>query len=149
MGFSVLGPDQQKHSVIMGCYGIGVSRTMAASVEQNHDADGIIWPAAIAPYHALVVLLKHDDPKHLDAAKSVATSLAAAGYDVIIDDRDERPGVKFKDADLIGLPLRITIGDKALEQGGVEFKARNDKGKGDIVPMASLVEKSKSILGAA
>ena len=101
------------------------------------------------PYHILVVLMKHDDPKHLDAAKSVATSLAAAGYDVLIDDRDERPGVKFKDADLIGLPLRITIGDKALEQGGVEFKARNDKGKGDIIPMASLVEKSKSILGVA
>ncbi len=149
MGFGVLDKDQQKRSVIMGCYGIGVSRTMAASVEQNHDADGIIWPAAIAPYHVLVVLMKHDDPKHLDAAKSVAASLAAAGYDVLIDDRDERPGVKFKDADLIGLPLRITIGDKALEAGGVEFKARNDKGKGEIVPMGSLIERVRTVLGAA
>jgi prolyl-tRNA synthetase len=149
MGFSVLDKDQQKRSVIMGCYGIGVSRTMASSVEQNNDADGIIWPAAIAPYHVLVVLMKHDDPKHLDAAKSVASSLAAAGYDVLIDDRDERPGVKFKDADLIGLPLRLTIGDKALEAGGVEFKARADKGKGEIVAMGSLVEKARTTLGSA
>jgi prolyl-tRNA synthetase len=149
MNFAVLNKDQQKQSVIMGCYGIGVSRTMAASVEQNNDPDGIIWPAAIAPYHALVVMMKHDDPKHLDAAKQVATSLAAAGYDVLIDDRDERPGVKFKDADLIGLPLRITIGDKALEAGGVEFKARSDKGKGEVVAFTGLVEKAKGALGAA
>ncbi len=147
MGFSVLNKDQQKQSVIMGCYGIGVSRTMAASVEQNNDADGIIWPAAIAPYHALVVLMKFDDPKHVEAAQQAAKSLAAAGYDVLIDDRDERPGVKFKDADLIGLPLRITIGDKALEAGGVEFKARADKGKGEVVAFAGLVEKAKGVLG--
>jgi prolyl-tRNA synthetase len=149
MGFAVLDQNQQKRSVIMGCYGIGVSRTMASSVEQNNDADGIIWPAAIAPYHALIVLMKFDDPKHLDAAKQAASSLAAAGYDVLIDDRDERPGVKFKDADLIGLPLRVTIGDKALEAGGVEFKARRDAGKGEIVAFGGLVEKAKGVLGAA
>src|SRR5204863_135634 len=101
MGFAVLDHEQQKRSVIMGCYGIGVSRTMAAAVEQNNDADGIIWPAAIAPYHALVVIMKHDDPRQADAAMQAAAKLAAAGYDVLIDDRDERPGVKFKDADLI------------------------------------------------
>jgi prolyl-tRNA synthetase len=149
MGLSILDHDQQKRSVIMGCYGIGVSRTMAASVEQNNDADGIIWPSAIAPYHALVVLMKHDDAKHQETAKRVATDLAAAGYDVLIDDRDERPGVKFKDADLIGLPLRITIGDKALEAGGVEFKGRKDKGKGEVVAFGSLVEKARTVLGAA
>ncbi len=149
MNFAVLNKEQQKQSVIMGCYGIGVSRTMAASVEQNNDADGIIWPAAIAPYHALVVLMKFDDPKHIEVAQQVAKTLAAAGYDVLIDDRDERPGVKFKDADLIGLPLRITIGDKALEQGGVEFKARRDGGKGDIVPMGGLVEMAQAVLGTA
>ena len=92
--------------------------------------------------------MKFDDSKHLDAAKQAAGLLAAAGYDVLIDDRDERPGVKFKDADLIGLPLRITIGDKAMEQGGVEFKARADKGKGEVVPMDSLVSKAAAVLGA-
>ncbi len=149
MGFSILDKDQQKRSVIMGCYGIGVSRTMAASVEQNHDADGIIWPSAIAPYHVLVVVMKGDDEKQADAAKRVAAGLAAAGYDVLVDDRDERPGVKFKDADLIGLPLRITIGEKALEAGGVEFKARRDKGKGEVVVMGEVVEKARGVLGAA
>jgi prolyl-tRNA synthetase len=149
MGLAILDHDQQKRSVIMGCYGIGVSRTMAASVEQNNDADGIIWPSAIAPYHVLVVLMKHDDAKHQETAKRVAIDLAAAGYDVLIDDRDERPGVKFKDADLIGLPLRITIGDKALEAGGVEFKGRKDKGKGEVAAFGSLVEKARTVLGSA
>ena len=146
MGFTILDKDQKHRSVIMGCYGIGVSRTMAASVEQNHDADGIIWPAAIAPYHVLIVLMKPEAQAQVDAAKSVAADLAAHGYDVLIDDRDERPGVKFKDADLIGLPIRITIGDKALEQGGVEFKARRDKGKGEVVPVSDIVRKCKSVL---
>lgn len=148
MGLAILDHDQQKKSVIMGCYGIGVSRTMAASVEQNHDAEGIIWPSAIAPYHALVVVMKFDDAKQMDAARRVASDLASAGYDVLIDDRDERPGVKFKDADLIGLPLRITIGDKALEAGGVEFKARRDSGKGEVVAFGGVVEKARSALGS-
>ena len=148
MGLAILDHDQQKKPVIMGCYGIGVSRTMAASVEQNHDADGIIWPSAIAPYHALVVLMKPEDAKHQETAQRVATDLAGAGYDVLIDDRDERPGVKFKDADLIGLPLRITIGDKALEAGGVEFKARREAGKGEVVAFGGLVEKARAALGS-
>lgn len=149
MGLAILDANQQKRPVIMGCYGIGVSRTMAASVEQNHDADGIIWPAAIAPYHAMVVLMKADDGRQAEAATSVAKSLADAGYDVLIDDRDERPGVKFKDADLIGLPVRITIGDKALEQGGVEFKLRRDAGKGEIVPLDKVVARVAETIGAA
>lgn len=149
MGLSVLDAEQKHRSVIMGCYGIGVSRTMAASVEQNHDADGIIWPAAIAPYHVLVVMMKPEDQKQQDAAAMVARGLSESGYDVLIDDRDERPGVKFKDADLIGLPLRITIGDKALEQGGVEFKSRRDSGKGEVVAIGAVVEKVKAVLGAA
>ncbi len=151
MGLSILDDKQQKRSVIMGCYGIGVSRTMASSVEQNHDADGIIWPAAIAPYHVLIVMMKPEDQRQADAAQRAATALAEAGFDVLIDDRDERAGVKFKDADLIGLPLRITLGDKALEQfadqgGGVEFKARSDKGKGDVVPLSGLVERARQVL---
>ncbi len=151
MGLAILDKDQQKRAVIMGCYGIGVSRTMAASVEQNHDADGIIWPAAIAPYHALVVLMKPEEAKQQEAARRVSATLAEFGYDVLIDDRSERPGVKFKDADLIGLPLRITIGDKALEQGGVEFKVRKDgaASKGEVVSFEALGAKAQGVLGAA
>ena len=135
MGFTVLDKEQKKQSVVMGCYGIGVSRTMAACVEMSHDADGIIWPAAIAPYHVLIVLMKPDEAAHREAAERLARELADAGADVLIDDRDERPGVKFKDADLVGIPVRLTIGDKALAEGGVEFKARRDKGKGEVVKL--------------
>jgi prolyl-tRNA synthetase len=141
MGFSVLDDKQQKRSVIMGCYGIGVSRTMAASVEQNNDANGICWPAPIAPYHVLITLMKPDDPKQKDAAGRLACELVGKGVDVLIDDRDERAGVKFKDADLVGIPIRLTLGDKALEQGGVEYKARRDTGKGEVVALAEVAGK--------
>ncbi|MBX3404087.1 MAG: proline--tRNA ligase [Phycisphaeraceae bacterium] len=147
MGLSVLDDKQQKRSVIMGCYGIGVSRTMAASVEQNHDENGIIWPAAIAPYHVLVTLMKPDDAAHVQAANKLAADLAAAGLDVLIDDRDERPGVKFKDADLIGIPVRLTIGDKALAEGGVEFKARRDTGKGEVVKLGEAADRCAAAMG--
>lgn len=149
MGFSILDAEQKSRPVIMGCYGIGVSRTMASSVEQNHDADGIIWPAAIAPYHVIIVLMKADDVKHVEAARSLATQISDMGYDVLIDDRDERPGVKFKDADLIGIPVRLTIGDKALEQGGIEFKERKDKGKGEVVLLGDLFKRVAGVLGDA
>jgi prolyl-tRNA synthetase len=148
MGLSILDKDQKPRAVIMGCYGIGVSRTMASSVEQNHDADGIIWPAGIAPYHVLIVLMKPDAEAQIAAARSIASALAGAGYDVLIDDRDERPGVKFKDADLIGLPVRITIGDKALEQGGVEFKLRRDTSKGSVEPTSGVVDRVRLDIGA-
>ncbi len=142
MGLSVLDDKQQKRSVTMGCYGIGVSRTMAACVEMSHDSNGIIWPAAIAPYHVLITLMKPDDPKQQDVAKDLAKRLNDAGADVLIDDRDERPGVKFKDADIVGIPVRLTIGDKALEQGGVEFKLRRDtQGKGEIVAFDGVFER--------
>jgi len=146
MGFTILGPDQQKKSVIMGCYGIGVSRTMAACVEMSHDDNGIIWPAAIAPYHVLITLLKPDDATHVQHADQLARALASQGVDVLIDDRDERPGVKFKDADLVGIPIRLTLGEKGLAQGGVEFKARTDSGKGELVPLANAVARCVSLL---
>ncbi|MBX3384938.1 MAG: proline--tRNA ligase [Phycisphaeraceae bacterium] len=146
MGLSVLDAHQQSRPVIMGCYGIGVSRTMAASVEQNHDADGIVWPPAIAPYHVLITVLKPDAPEHREAARTIADRLASSGMDVLIDDRDERPGVKFKDADLIGLPVRLTIGDKALAEGAVEFKARRVPGKGEIVPLSDTVAKCRAAM---
>ncbi|MEK6701483.1 MAG: proline--tRNA ligase [Planctomycetota bacterium] len=148
MGLTFLDDKQAKQSVIMGCYGVGVSRTMAAAVEQNNDKDGILWPAAIAPYHVLITVMKPEDAAHMAAAKGLATSLNAAGIDVLVDDRDERAGVKFKDADLVGLPIRLTIGDKAMEQQSVEFKLRKDTaGKGELVPMGAVVEKCRVTLG--
>jgi prolyl-tRNA synthetase len=146
MGLAILDDKQQNRSVIMDCYGIGVSRTMAACVEMSHDENGIIWPAAIAPYHVLITLMKPDDAKHREVAAKIAGELTAAGVDVLTDDRDERPGVKFKDADLIGAPIRITIGDKALEQGGVEYKTRKDTGKGEVVALADVAAKCVAML---
>jgi prolyl-tRNA synthetase len=149
MGLGVLDDKQQKRSVIMGCYGIGVSRTMAACVEMSHDANGIIWPSAIAPYHVLITVMKPEDTKQQETAKALAASLTAAGVDVLIDDRDERPGVKFKDADIVGIPVRLTIGEKALEQGGVEFKLRKDtQGKGEVVGLADVVQRCIESLNA-
>lgn len=139
MGLSVLDDKQQKRSVIMGCYGIGVSRTLASSVEQNHDANGIIWPAAIAPYHVIITLMKADSQEHRDLARTIAGELAQRGIDVLIDDRDERPGVKFKDADLIGVPIRLTLGEKSLAAGAVEFRLRTADDKGELVPRGEVV----------
>jgi prolyl-tRNA synthetase len=146
MGLTVLDDKQQKRSVIMGCYGIGVSRTMAACVEMSHDENGIVWPAAVAPYHVLITMMKPEDAKHREVAGKIACELVGAGVDVLTDDRDERPGVKFKDADLVGIPIRLTIGDKALEQGGVEFKARRDPGKGEVVPLGEVVTRCVAVL---
>jgi prolyl-tRNA synthetase len=148
MGLAILDEKQQKNSVIMGCYGIGVSRTMAACVEMSHDDNGIVWPAPIAPYHVLITLMKPEDPKHKEVAGKIACELNGLGVDVLIDERDERPGVKFKDADLVGIPLRLTIGDKALETGGVEFKARRDTTKGEVVPLADVGAKCLAMLNA-
>jgi prolyl-tRNA synthetase len=147
MGFAVLDREQQKRPVIMGCYGIGVSRTMAACVEMSHDNDGIVWPAAIAPYHVLITAMKADGEEHQRHAGQLSRALAEAGMDVLIDDRDERPGVKFKDADLIGIPVRLTIGDKALAEGSVEFKERKVAGKGELVKLDQVVERCRAALG--
>ncbi|TVQ33682.1 MAG: proline--tRNA ligase [Phycisphaeraceae bacterium] len=140
MGFTVLDQSQQRNPVIMGCYGVGVSRTMQACVEMSHDDDGIVWPHAIAPYHVHIIPMKLEpDSEHMRTAEKLAKELSENGLDVLIDDRDERPGVKFKDADLIGCPLRITIGDKALEQGCVEVKKRSEGGKGEMVKVEEAV----------
>lgn len=149
MGFKVLAEDQKPRSVTMGCYGIGVSRTMAACIEMSHDDNGIIWPAAVAPYHVQIILMKADDEQQKKVAGELAQQLSAKGVDVLIDDRNERPGPKFKDADLVGIPVRLTLGDKALEAGGVEFKLRRDGGKGDVVPMAEVVDRCVSALESA
>ncbi len=146
MGFEIMDATQKKHPVIMGCYGIGVSRTMAACVEMSHDDNGIKWPAAIAPYHVLITVMKPTDAKHQAAALEISTALSHRGIDVLVDDRDERPGVKFKDADLVGLPVRITIGDKSLAEGAVEFKLRSDAGKGELVKLGDVAEKCVSVV---
>ena len=128
--------DQLKENVmIMGCYGVGVSRTMQAVVEQSHDKDGIIWPASVAPFQVVLDLL---DPDNADVAKvagDLEAQLEAAGIDVLVDDRAERPGVKFKDADLIGFPVRVVVGAKGLANGGVEVK-RRDQPKEAMVKVA-------------
>ena len=108
----------------MGCYGIGVGRTMAAAIEQNNDADGIIWPRAIAPFEVVVVPVNAKDDAQLSFAKKIYAELISAGVDVLLDDRRERAGVKFKDCDLIGYPLRVTISPKTLDSGNVEVKVR-------------------------
>ncbi len=148
MEFAIPDKEQKRRSVTMGCYGIGVSRTMAACVEMSHDDNGIIWPANLAPYHVEIILMKPDDAEHASIAEGLAGDLSARGIDLLIDDRSERPGVKFKDADLIGLPVRLTIGAKALEAGGVEFKLRSDAGKGEVVPTDDVVAKVVASLGS-
>jgi prolyl-tRNA synthetase len=118
---------KQMHPMVMGCYGIGISRTMQAVIEQSHDADGIIWPWSVAPFQVLVCLLDPQDAAASEVAKNLGAAAEKAGADVLIDDRAERPGVKFKDADLIGIPLRITVGGKGLKEGVVELKWRDQK----------------------
>lgn len=147
MGFSIMDASQERRPVIMGCYGIGVSRTVAACVEMSHDANGIIWPAPIAPYHVLITLMKPDD-RLSKAASDLAATLADHGMDVLIDDRDERPGVKFNDADLIGIPVRVTVGAKALDEGCFEIKHRRDVNKSALVPVADAVATCVSLLSS-
>jgi prolyl-tRNA synthetase len=111
--------------MIMGCYGLGITRTVAAAVEQSHDDDGIIWPMPIAPFEVVVTSVGKDESV-LAKANEVYEKLLAAGIDAFFDDRDERPGVKFKDADLIGFPLRIAVGAKSLANGHIEWSWRTD-----------------------
>lgn len=129
---------------IMGCYGIGVGRTMASAIEQNHDDKGIIWPMPIAPFHAHIIPVKVTDPAQMDCAEKLYRELQDAGLDVMIDDRDERAGVKFNDADLIGSPIRVTIGAKTLERGCVEFKLRNS----DVVEEIPVSEITAKVITA-
>lgn len=144
MGLSVLNKDQKKQDVIMGCYGIGVSRTLSACIESAHDDNGIIWPLAIAPYHAQIIVIQPKADGVMDEANKLADELKAQGFDVLIDDRDERPGPKFKDADLIGIPLRFIISPKTIEANQVEFKARADDGKAELVDRDRVIEMALS-----
>ena len=134
--------------MIMGCYGVGVSRTLQAVIEQCHDKDGIVWPASVAPYQVIVENLDPGVAEVAKVADDLEAALEAAGVDVLVDDRAERPGVKFKDADLIGFPVRVVVGAKGLAAGGVEVKRRDeDKSKTRIVPPAEAVEAIRAALG--
>jgi len=124
MGVTFLDAGGQEQPCEMGCYGIGVTRIVAAAIEQNHDKDGILWPVPLAPYEVAVLDLQQDDPAVVATATRIYDELTAAGIEVLYDDRNERAGVKFKDADLIGLPFRIAVGKKGVAEGVVELKRR-------------------------
>ncbi len=123
MGALYKDENQQDHPIVMGCYGIGITRTLAAIVEQHHDENGIIWPMSVAPYHVIITLIKPDDEDQVKVAEELYEVLTQARAEVVLDDRKERPGVKFKDADLLGFPVQITVGRGAAE-GKVEFRRR-------------------------
>ncbi|MGH9659737.1 MAG: proline--tRNA ligase [Bryobacteraceae bacterium] len=131
MGLRVLNAGGEEVTPIMGSYGIGIERILAAAIEQHHDKDGIALPAAIAPFTVVVTPVNNSDAAQRDAAQSIYRDCLAAGLDALLDDRDERPGVKFKDADLIGIPFRVTVGKK-LAQGQVELVRRKDRTSTDV-----------------
>jgi prolyl-tRNA synthetase len=143
LGATYLDLEGTERMLVMGCYGIGVGRTAAAAIEQNHDEHGIIFPIAIAPFHVLLLPVNNKDATVMDVAEDLCQRLSEQGVEVLLDDRDERPGVKFKDADMIGIPLRLTVGEKNLKQGKVEIKAR---GSGEVT-LAELREAPERIMG--
>jgi prolyl-tRNA synthetase len=124
MGARVLTAEGKEVPIVMGSYGIGIERIMAAAIEAHHDANGIVWPVAIAPFQVVVATVKASDSEQREKSERLYAELTDAGFEVLLDDRDERPGVKFKDADLIGIPFRIVLGPRALAKGCVEFVVR-------------------------
>ncbi|ACB76076.1 proline--tRNA ligase [Opitutus terrae] len=140
--------QKQSHLMVMGSYGIGISRTLQAIIEQSHDADGIVWPWNSAPFHVLICVLDPQLAEAVDLARKLAAAAEKAGAEVLVDDRAERPGVKFKDADLVGIPLRLTIGGKGLKEGVVELKWRHQK---DVakVPLAEAEAKLAAAVAEA
>jgi len=135
-----LDSDNQEKSYIMGCYGLGVTRTVAAAIEQHHDKWGIIWPKALAPFVILIQPLAVDNAEVMDAAEKIEKELLERGYDVLFDDRDAKPGFKFKDADLVGVPLRVTISPRSLPEGKIEIKRRCDD-KAELISKDGAIEK--------
>lgn len=144
LGCNFLDQNGKSHPMVMGCYGIGVTRTVAASIEQNHDEDGIIWPINIAPYEAVIVPFNTKDEEVMKAAKELYEALNTSRDEIVLDDRKGRAGPKFKDADLIGYPVRVTIGKKLKENGTVEIKIRRT-GEVIEVPFAEAAEKVNSV----
>ncbi len=145
---SFLDQDGKEQIVFMGCYGIGIGRTVASCIEQNHDANGIIFPLPIAPFQCIVSALNPKDDAVRQASEDIYAKLLALGVEVLYDDRDERPGVKFKDADLIGIPLRLVVGAKNLVEGKVELKLRRS-GEMELLSLDEAVSKVNSIVKEA
>ncbi len=147
MGATYLDEKQEKKPLVMGCYGIGVSRLVAAAIEQHNDKDGICWPMSIAPYQVHIVQLGLE-PEVAAAVDELEHKLETAGLEVLVDDREQRPGGKFKDADLIGIPLRVTIGARSLQNGGVELKLRTEKDpkKAELVPTEQAAERVMALV---
>ncbi|GBF32669.1 prolyl-tRNA synthetase [Desulfocucumis palustris] len=147
LGADYLDEKGESHPIVMGCYGVGVTRTMAAAIEQNHDKDGILWPVSIAPFHVVVIPVSNKDSRQVETAERIYGELVEAGVEAVIDDRNERPGVKFKDADLVGYPLRITVG-KSLAEGKVELRHRRD---GEVVMLleTEVVKRVREIISAS
>jgi prolyl-tRNA synthetase len=139
MSARVLDENGRNVTMIMGCYGIGVSRIVAAAIEQNHDDSGIIWPASIAPFQvAIIPLNMHKSPEVAQCAQELYQALSAAGVEVLLDDRNERPGVKFADMELIGIPHRLVVGDRALADGNIEYKGRTDQ-ESQLLPRGEIL----------
>jgi prolyl-tRNA synthetase len=136
--------DNKSQAAVMGCYGIGISRTLQAIIEQSHDKWGIKWPWSVAPYQVVITLLDPDLEEAATLANTIGVAAEAAGASVLVDDRAERPGVKFKDADLIGIPLRITIGGRGLKNGVIELKWRDEDDKQEVA-----IAKATSIIASA
>ena len=146
LGAKFLDDKGKAKHMVMGCYGIGVGRTVAASIEQNHDENGIIFPVSIAPFEVIIVSVKPKSPEVKDASERIYAALLDAGVDVILDDRDERPGIKFKDADLIGIPLRITVGTK-VKDSYVDVKLRKSR-EAVLVKVEEIVEKVREMINS-
>ena len=147
MNATYLDEKGESVPIVMGCYGIGVSRLMAAAIEQHHDDDGIRWPMPIAPFQAVVLALGNDDEVQKEA-EQIYERLRAAGVEVLFDDREERPGVKFKDADLIGIPIRVTLGKRSLDQGRAEVKLRDQK-EPELFPIGDIVAQVTRVITEA
>lgn len=145
MGCTFLDATGREQPMIMGCYGLGIGRTVAAAVEQNHDQAGIIWPLPLAPFEVEVLSLNPDSTEVARTAESLYGDLQAAGVEVLYDDRDERSGVKFKDADLIGIPVRVVVGNKGLEQGQVEISLRRHNEK-RLVPVKETIARVRAVV---
>ncbi len=139
LGATYLDAEGKARPVVMGCYGIGVERLLATVIEANHDERGIIWPESVAPYQVHLVALNIEDESVREAAEKLYEDLRAARVDVLYDDREESPGVKFNDADLLGMPLRVTVSRRTLEQASVELKRRRET-ETRLVPLADAVD---------
>jgi prolyl-tRNA synthetase len=144
-GANYIDEKGDSHPVVMGCYGLGPSRLLAAAVECNHDDKGIVWPVSIAPFHVYLCALYREGSKVAEVSEKLYNELTVAGIEVLFDDREESPGVKFNDADLIGIPFRLTVSPRTLEKNGVELKKRAEKAT-EIVPVLELVDKLKLLI---